>query len=91
MGVSRDVQKWLRSVHFLNLCIFTTKLMLGQFLFKIFFSQVLEQILNDQIVLYLENNILSEIQFGFRKDKHFPDALFYVNEQINDQNMPKNF
>lgn len=49
------------------------------------FSKVLERIVKDQLVVYLQsNNILTDRQYGFRRDKSINDALFDINRDIND-------
>ena len=48
------------------------------------FTKVLEKIVKDQLYLYLEtNNILTNCQYGFRKNKNITEAFFKLNELIN--------
>lgn len=48
------------------------------------FSKVIEKIVKDQLVNYInKNNILSDCQFGFRNDKNISDALFDICSLIN--------
>lgn len=48
------------------------------------FSKVLERIVKEQLTAYLHNNnILSESQYGFRRDKNITNALFDINRDIN--------
>lgn len=47
------------------------------------FSKVLEKIVKEQMVDYLnQNQILADCQYGFRKDKNVTDVLFHINKEI---------
>lgn len=48
------------------------------------FSKILERIVKDQLVSYLEgNNILTECQFGFRKTKNISDVFYRISKYLN--------
>lgn len=45
------------------------------------FSKIVEKTVKEQLESYLhENNILSDYQYGFSRDKNIGDALFYVEK-----------
>lgn len=49
------------------------------------FSKVIEKFVKDQFIDYLSaNTILSNFQYGFRKDKNINDALYMLTKNIND-------
>jgi len=57
------------------------------------FTKIIEKAVKDQLVFYLQtHNILSERQYGFRRDKNISDALFDINKELNyaisDKNHP---
>jgi hypothetical protein len=46
-------------------------------------SKILERIMLNRLVQHLEvNNILSAAQFGFQKDLHIDDAVFFLLNNI---------
>jgi hypothetical protein len=48
------------------------------------FSKIIEKVVKEQLCYYLEqNSILTDLQYGFRKDRNINDALFNINKDIN--------